>query len=54
MRVDKRNANWFAVEAKSFEITVEGEGKKQNTLLQNGVEVKYRGFASVKRGYSTF
>ena len=27
--------------------------QKQNMLLQNGVEVKYRGSASVKRGNST-
>ena len=53
MRSDERNANWFAVEAKSFEITVDGEGKKQNTLSLNGVEVTYRGFDSAKRGFST-
>ena len=46
MCVDERNGNWFAVEAKSFEFMVEGEGKNQNTSLQNGVEVKLRGFAS--------
>ena len=28
MRVDKSNGNWFAVESKSFEITMEGKGKK--------------------------
>ena len=27
------NANWFAVEAKSFEITVEGEGKKTKYVI---------------------
>ena len=54
MRLDERNANWFAVEAKSFEITVfKVKVKKQNTLSLNGVEVTYRGFDSEKRGYST-
>ena len=30
---DKMNANWFAVEAKSFEITAEGEGKKTKYVI---------------------
>ena len=33
MRVDERNGNWFAIEAKSFEITVEGEGKKTKYFI---------------------
>ena len=33
MRVDERNANWFAVEAKSFEITMDGEGKKTKYVI---------------------
>ena len=33
MRSDERNANWFAVEAKSFKITVEGEGKKAKFFI---------------------
>ena len=28
-----KNANWFAVEAKSFEITAEGEGKKTKYVI---------------------
>ena len=30
---NERNANWFTVEAKSFEITVEGEGKKTKYFI---------------------
>ena len=33
MRVDERNGNWFAVEAKSFEFTMEGEGKKTKYFI---------------------
>ena len=33
MRVDERNGNWFAVKAKSFEIMVEGEGKKTKYFI---------------------
>ena len=33
MCVDKRNGNWFAVEAKSFEFMVEGEGKKTKYFI---------------------
>ena len=33
MRVDERNGNWFAVEAKSFQFTVEGEGKKTKYFI---------------------
>ena len=33
MNNNERNGNWFAVEAKSFEITVEGEGKKTKYFI---------------------
>ena len=33
MRVDERNGNWFAVESKSFEFTMEGKGKKAKCLI---------------------
>ena len=44
MRSDKRNANWFAVEAKSFEITVDGEGKKAKYFITERSRGTYRGF----------
>ena len=33
MREDERNGNWFAVESKSFEFTLEGEGKKAKCFI---------------------
>ena len=33
MREDERNGNWFAVESKSFEFTMEGEGKKTKFFI---------------------
>ena len=33
MREDERNGNWFAVESKSFEFTMEGEGKKAKCFI---------------------
>ena len=33
MREDERNGNWFAVESKSFELTIEGEGKKTKFFI---------------------
>ena len=38
----ERNANWFAVEAKSFEITVEGAGKKTKYVITE----RSRGYVS--------
>ena len=35
MREDKRNDNWFAVESISFELKMEGEGKK--TIFHYGM-----------------
>ena len=33
MREDERNGNWFAVESKSFEFTMEDEGKKAKCFI---------------------
>ena len=33
LRVDERNENWFAVESKSFELTMEGKGKKTRYFI---------------------
>ena len=33
MREDERNGNWFAVKSKSFEFTMEGEGKKTKIFI---------------------
>ena len=33
MIMNENNANWFAVEAKSFEISVDGEGKKTKYII---------------------
>ena len=33
MREDERNGNWFAIEAKFFEFTMEGEGKKTKCFI---------------------
>ena len=32
-RADERNGNWFAVESKSFELKMEGEGKKTKCFI---------------------
>ena len=42
MREDERNGNWFAVESKSFEFTMEGEGKKAKCFITE----QSRGIAS--------
>ena len=33
VRVDESNGNWFAVESKSFELTMEGKGKKTKCYI---------------------
>ena len=42
VREDERNGNWFAVESKSFEFKMEGEGKKINCFITE----RSRGIAS--------
>ena len=42
VRVDERNGNWFAVESKSFELTMEGKGKKTKCFITE----RCRGVAS--------
>ena len=42
MRVDERNENWFAVESKSYELTMEGKGKKTRCFITE----RSRGVAS--------
>ena len=42
MREDERNGNWFAVESKSFELKLEGEGKKAKCFITE----RSRGIAS--------
>ena len=42
MREDERNGNWFAVESKSFEFKMEGEGKKAKCFITE----RSRGLAS--------
>ena len=42
MREDERNGNWFAVESKSFEFTMEGKGKKAKCFITE----RSRGVAS--------
>ena len=42
MREDERNGNWFAVESKSFEFTMEGVGKKAKCFITE----RSRGIAS--------
>ena len=42
MREDERNGNWFAVESKLFEFTMEGEGKKAKCFITE----RSRGIAS--------
>ena len=42
MREDERNGNWFSVESKSFEFTMEGKGKKAKCFITE----RSRGVAS--------
>ena len=42
MREDGRNGNWFVVESKSFELTMEGEGEKAKCFITE----RSRGIAS--------
>ena len=42
VRVDERNENWFAVESKSYELTMEGKGKKTKCFITE----RSRGVAS--------
>ena len=42
MREDERNGNWLAIEPKSFELTMEGEGKKKKKIITE----RSRGIAS--------
>ena len=42
VRIDERNGNWFAVESKSFELTLEGKGKKTKCFITE----RSRGVAS--------
>ena len=44
---------WFAVEAKSFEITAEGEGKKTKYVITERGRGRYRGFVLERKGCST-
>ena len=39
---DERNSNWFVVESKSFEISMEGEGRKLKIFITK----RSRGLAS--------
>ena len=33
MLENERNSNWFAIESKSFKISMEGEGKKERFFI---------------------
>ena len=41
---------WFAIEAKSFELTVDGKGEDREMSLQKGAEAWLNGYALEKKG----